>query len=59
MDRQQEIQESFNHYFQSFFPDEGQSLAFLSSVASATEKANEGPRQYVAGTHQEGKVCRQ
>lgn len=41
MDRQQEIQESFNHYFQSFFPDEGQSLAFLSSVASATEKANE------------------
>ena len=37
MDRQQEIQESFNHYFQSFFPDEGQSLAFLSRKESSRD----------------------
>ena len=41
MDRQQEIQESFNKYFQGFFPGKGQSLAFLSSVSSAKEKAND------------------
>ena len=41
MDRQQEIQESFNDFYQSFFPAEGQPMAFLSSVSSATEKANQ------------------
>lgn len=41
MDRQQEIQEDFNRFFQSLFPNEGQPFVFLSSVATVTEKANQ------------------
>ncbi len=41
MDRQQEIQESFNKFFQSLFPGEGQPITYLSSISSAMKKANQ------------------
>ena len=41
MDGQQELQEAFYKYYKSIFPSEGQQFAFLSSLSSATEKAEQ------------------